>query len=106
MRRPKRHWHEGTSRPAAPQTINDGGQSPAAQECVKKILHRYTAHKILSFAIKWPQLLRRKSKYVGSLLGPGTETDRPIYNCSVLILGQAWHRAPALVSKKGLPVDL
>ena len=82
------------------------GKVQRTQECVKNFLHRYTAHKILSFAIKWPQLLRRKSKYVGSLLGPGTETDRPIYDCFVLILGQAWHRVKALVSKKGPPVDL
>jgi len=37
-------------------------------------------------------LFLRKSKYVGSLRGPGTESD--VYDCRDLILGQAWQRAP------------
>jgi len=37
-------------------------------------------------------LFLRKSKYVGSLRGPGTESD--VYDCRDLILGQAWQRPP------------
>jgi len=35
------------------------------------------------------------NNYVGSLLKPGAEFD--IYDCLVLIMDQAWQRAPALM---------
>jgi len=41
-------------------------------------------------AAEW-QLLRRKSKHVGSLLGPGAQIR------IIVLVGEAWQRAPALI---------
>ena len=76
---------------------------PGAPKRVLTFLYWYTAHKILTSAIKCGraegQLFPRKSIYVVSLLGP--EAESGIYDCLVLILGQAWQRAPSLNVPRG-----
>jgi len=74
----------------ASQPINDGGQSPGAKTYAN-FFHVGTLHTKFSvppLMAAEGQLLHRKSKYVGLLLGQGSETD--IYDCIGLVMGQAW----------------